>query len=82
MNFNKSCKEDDYKGLYPLKYMQWSASDECVIKNGVEVYAVSGNHDLGAISALDMPHMIDGKIIEIDGLRIGGYDWQLHDVML
>ncbi|MDO6426562.1 metallophosphoesterase [Thalassotalea sp. 1_MG-2023] len=54
---------------------------EKLLKEGVKVYAISGNHDHGSISNLDMPHMLDGKVVDIDGLRIGGYDWSLHDVM-
>jgi len=57
------------------------ATFKSILEQGIKVYAVSGNHDLRTIPLADMPHMIDGKIIEIDGLRIGGYDWQLHDVM-
>ncbi len=44
-----------------------------VIDDGVEVYAIEGNHDkeTGPRSK-NYPHMLDGRIKEIDGLKIGG----------
>ena len=54
---------------------------ESVIKQGTKVYAIEGNHDVGPTSKEDLPHMLDGKVVDIDGLRIGGYCLGLSDVM-
>lgn len=54
---------------------------ENVIRNGTKVFAIRGNHDTGPIFKEDLPYMLDGKVVEIDGLRIGGYDMQLYEVM-
>lgn len=54
---------------------------ESVIRNGTKVFTVQGNHDTGPKYKEDLPHMLDGKVVEIDGIRIGGYCMGLSDLM-
>ena len=54
---------------------------ESVIKNGTKIFAIEGNHDTAPKYKEDLPYMLDGKVVEIDGLRIGGYSMGLSDVM-
>ncbi len=47
-----------------------------VIESGIKVYAILGNHDTGYLRKADIPHMIDRKVIEVDGLRVSGSDYE------